>query len=31
VQFPAYSDVPSSATRERVRLAVNATYFFWLR
>jgi hypothetical protein len=31
VQFPAYSDVPSSAPRERVRLAVNATYFFWLR
>jgi len=28
VQFPAYSDLPSGTQHERMRVAVNATYFF---
>jgi hypothetical protein len=31
VQFPGYSNVPSRLPHERVRLAVNVSYFFWLR
>ena len=28
--FPTYSDVSAAFPRERVRIAVNASYFFWL-
>jgi hypothetical protein len=31
VLFPAYQRVDSSAVRERVRVAVNFAYFFWLK
>lgn len=30
VQFPTYSDVPPNVARERVRVAINVSYFFWL-
>jgi hypothetical protein len=30
VLFPAYSDVSDTLPHERVRVAVNASYFFWL-
>jgi hypothetical protein len=28
--FPTYSDVSAALPHERVRLAINASYFFWL-
>ena len=28
--FPAYSDLPGTVPRERVRAAINVSYFFWL-
>jgi hypothetical protein len=28
--FPTYSDVPGNLPHERVRIAINASYFFWL-
>src|SRR5262245_35207091 len=31
VLFPAYQHVDASAVRERVRVAVNVAYFFWLK
>jgi hypothetical protein len=31
VLFPAYQAVPSGAVKERVRIAVNVAYFFWLK
>jgi hypothetical protein len=30
VQFPAFSDVPGGLPHERVRVAIDASYFFWL-
>jgi hypothetical protein len=30
VQFPAFSDVSDNVAHERVRIAMNASYFFWL-
>jgi hypothetical protein len=31
VLFPAYRTVPSGSVKERVRIAVNVAYFFWLK
>jgi hypothetical protein len=31
VLFPAYESVPTGITKERVRVAVNVAYFFWLK
>jgi hypothetical protein len=31
VLFPAYEHVPAGTTKERVRVAVNVAYFFWLK
>ena len=31
VLFPAYQAVPSGSVKERVRIAVNIAYFFWLK
>jgi hypothetical protein len=31
IQFPAYSNVPSGRPHERVRVAIDVSYFFWLR
>jgi hypothetical protein len=31
VLFPAYQTVPAGSLRERVRIAVNVSYFFWLK
>lgn len=31
VLFPAYQTVPSGSVKERVRIAVNIAYFFWLK
>jgi hypothetical protein len=31
VLFPAYQTVPAGSVRERVRIAVNVAYFFWLK
>jgi hypothetical protein len=28
--FPTYTDVPAALPHERVRVAINASYFFWL-
>ena len=30
VLFPAFSDAPDGVPHERVRVAINASYFFWL-
>jgi hypothetical protein len=31
VLFPAYQTVPTGSVKERVRVAVNVAYFFWLK
>jgi hypothetical protein len=31
VLFPAYQTVPSGSVKERLRIAVNVAYFFWLK
>ena len=31
VLFPAYQTVPAGSVKERVRIAVNVAYFFWLK
>ena len=31
VLFPAYQRVDTSSVKERVRVAVNVAYFFWLK
>jgi hypothetical protein len=31
VLFPAYQTVPAGSVRERMRIAVNVAYFFWLK
>jgi hypothetical protein len=31
VLFPAYQTVPSGSVKERLRIAVNLAYFFWLK
>jgi hypothetical protein len=31
VLFPAYRSVPDGSVKERVRIAVNVAYFFWLK